>query len=338
MDDLSQSIQIENVQIDKILPKVFRCVNCFKIPTFSIIKRDDIPYIKYSCECTLSENSKSKIISIQDFLENFSLIQLNSMICNICNHTIGEKNIESIYYCFTCKRPYCNNCINNHINEKPGHENMNINFIDDHCHIHTKEKVIGWCINCKINLCNSCCEFHKDCEIKKINDINFKKDTFDNYKKILQNISNYVFNKMKEVKKIMINKCESQEEKINIDNLYQNNFNINENLIRLAQHCINTYDLYQNKLIYPIIQNVKNSCDFNLGVKFNSKNSINDYKNYLKTIFITKFTKEESPTINLNEDQLELIMKLLNDIQKEEKKKEEKEEEEKISYMMNTFL
>ena len=332
MDDLSQSIQIEKVQIDKILPKVFRCVNCFKIPTFSIIKRDDIPYIKYSCECTLSEKSKSKIISILDFLENFSLIQLNSMICNICNHTIGEKNIENIYYCFTCKRPYCNNCINNHINEKPGHENMNINFIDDHCHIHTKEKVIGWCINCKINLCNSCCDFHKDCEIKKINDINFKKDTFDNYKKILQNISNYVFNKMKEVKKIMINKCESQEEKINIDNLYQNNFNINENLIRLAQHCINTYDLYQNKLIYPIIQNVKNSCDFNLGVKFNSQNSINDYKNYLKTIFITKFTKEESPTINLNEDQLELIMKLFNDIQEEERKKKEEEEEEKQNF------
>lgn len=313
MSEEMLSINIDHFEIDLMTERSeFRCVNCFRIPIIKIVKEEEIPNIKYSCECTLSEKPKSKIISIKDFLDNFTQIQLKTMICNSCNNGIGSNNIINMFFCFTCKKPYCDKCITIHKNEKPGHENLDINSIDDHCLLHPNEQIVAWCINCKINLCNFCCAYHGDFETKKINNEIIQEETLNNYKKDINTISNYIFTKMKMIQNNMINKCNDQIEKNEIIKLYQENFNINQNLLFLALHSINTYQLYKNKLIYPIIQNIKNSCNFNLGkIGFNQDGSINDYKNYLKKVFVTNYS--ENTSIQLNETEMQQLLKILDE-------------------------
>ena len=324
MSEEMPSINIDHFEIDLMTERSeFRCVNCFRIPMIKIVKEEEIPNIEYSCECTLSEKQKSKVISIKDFLDNFTQIQLKTMICNMCNHGIGSNNIINMYFCFTCKKPYCDKCITIHKNEKPGHENLDINSIDDHCLLHPNEQIVAWSINFKINLCNFCCADYRDFETIKINDEIIQEETLNNYKKDINTISTYIFTKMKMIQNNMINKCNDQIEKNEIIKLYQENFNINQNLFFLALHSINTYQLYKDKLIYPIIQNIKNSCNFNLGkIGFNQNDSINDYKNYLKTVFITNYSKNES-LIQFNKDEMDqLIQKFLNETLKIGKEEE----------------
>ena len=147
MSEEMPSINIDHFEIDLMTERSeFRCVNCFRIPIITIVKEEEIPNIEYSCECTLSEKQKSKIISIKEFLDNFTQIQLKTMICNSCNHGIGSNNIINMYFCFTCKKPYCDKCITIHKNEKPGHENLDINSIDDHCLLHPNEQIVAWSI------------------------------------------------------------------------------------------------------------------------------------------------------------------------------------------------
>ena len=157
-----------------------------------------------------------------------------------------------------------------------------------------------------------CCADYRDFETIKINDEIIQEETLNNYKKDINTISNYIFTKMKMIQNNMINKCNDQIEKNEIIKLYQENFNINQNLFFLALHSINTYQLYKNKLIYPIIQNIKNSCNFNLGkIGFNQDGSINDYKNYLKKVFVTNYS--ENTSIQLNETEMQQLLKILDE-------------------------
>ena len=237
---------------------VFRCVNCLQIPSVNIFEDNNEPKIKYICNCTLSEKNKYKIISIEEFLENFNQLSLNSMMCEDCE----KENVKEMNFCLTCKKPFCDKCIQKHKKNNPGHEIINIDKIDNYCHIHKDEKIVAWCINCKVNLCSFCYGIHDKCEYRIIDEIKLKNDELEKYKINLSKIRAYFYDKMNRTKNNMILKCSNNNDKDEINNLYQKYYEINENMIKLSQLSILTYLLYQDKYTYPIIQNIKNLCNF----------------------------------------------------------------------------
>ena len=275
---------------------VFRCVNCLKIPLVNIFEDNNEPKIKYICECTLSEKNKYKIISIQDFLQKFIILSLKSMMCCGDKCTKDNEQVKEMDLCLTCKKPFCDECIKEHKKNNPGHEIIDINKIDNYCHIHNGEKIIAWCIRCKNNLCSDCFTLHEErCEYRIIDEIKLKNDELENYKKILKGIVKYLYDGMKIIKNNMIKKCKDDNEKKEINDLYQKYFEINENMSKLAQLSILTYIYYQDKYTYPIIQNTKNLCNFTKAIKFNPNGTIEEYKNYLKKQFIIQYSKIEEP-------------------------------------------
>ncbi len=272
---------------------VFRCTNCLQIPLITLCKDNNEPKIKYICECTLSENNKYKIITIEEFLEKFKQLTLNSMMCNKCNKE--KEQVKEMDLCLTCKKPFCDECIKNHKKDFPGHEIIDINKIDNYCHIHNDEKIVAWCINCKVNLCSFCFGIHEKCEYRIIDEIKLKDDQIELYKTTLTQIITFFYNKMKALNSKMINNCKDNNEKKEINDLYQKYFEINENMIKLSQESIKTYLLYKDKYIYPIIQNTKNLCNFTIAIKFNPNGTIEEYKKYLKKQFIIQYSEIEEP-------------------------------------------
>ena len=272
---------------------VFRCINCLQIPLITLCKDNNEPKIKYICECTLSEKNKYKIITIKEFLEKFKQLTLNSMMCSKCNKE--KEQVKEMDLCLTCKKPFCDECIKNHKKDFPGHEIIDINKIDNYCHIHNDEKIVAWCINCKVNLCSFCFGIHEKCEYRIIDEIKLKDDQIELYKTTLTQIITFFYNKMKALNSKMINNCKDNYEKKEINDLYQKYFEINENMIKLSQESIKTYLLYKDKYIYPIIQNTKNLCNLNENIIKKKVETIEEYKNILKKEFIIKYSEIEEP-------------------------------------------
>ena len=191
---MEQSI---NIDLNNIEPTddncVFRCINCFQIPLITLFEENNEPKIKYICECTLSENDKYKIISIKEFLENFNQLSLNSMMCEDCD----KENFNEMNLCLTCKKPFCDECIQKHKNNNPGHEIINIDKLDNYCHIHKDERIVAWCIRCKVNLCSFCFGIHENCEYRIIDDIKLNDNQIETYKNSLKGIISFFYNGIK---------------------------------------------------------------------------------------------------------------------------------------------
>ena len=64
---------------------------------------------------------------------------------------------------------------------------------------------------------------------------------------------------------------------------------------------LNTYSLYEFKLNYQIIENVKICSLLNIGMRFDENNTIEEYKEYLKTYFIINFLNNENEDENIEQ-------------------------------------
>ena len=315
---MEQSI---NIDLNNIEPTddncVFRCINCFQIPLITLFEENNEPKIKYICECTLSEKDKYKIISIKEFLENFNQLSLNSMMCEDCD----KENFNEMNLCLTCKKPFCDECIQKHKNNNPGHEIINIDKLDNYCHIHKDETIVAWCIECKVNLCSFCFGIHENCEYRIIDDIKLNDNQIETYKNSLKGIISFFYNGIKGINNNMISKCNDNNEKKEINNLYEKYYEINDNMIKLSEKSMCTFLLYKDKYIYPIIQNMKNLCNLNKNIIFKNNITIEEYKNYLKKNFIIQYSEIEEPEQKnnsslpeLNEETMKMVMEMIKNI------------------------
>ena len=286
-------------EIDKIINMeienenfIFRCNNCLKIPIIKLNNDNNVLSINYSCKCTLKKEIKSKRISLDNFNKNFTEISFNSMICSNCSNVRNE-NIKRMFLCFTCKKPFCSQCKIYH-QKKIGHNmNININKFDSYCIIHN-EYFTSWCVSCRKNLCKYCVLKHEKCEKKNFNEIKIKNSDFEIYKSKLKNIL-YKFDKYnKKLKKIMIGRCITEDDKNEILYLYKQNYNKNILLLKILINIFNTYSLYQMNLNYQIIENIKIFSSLNTGIKFDENNSIEENKEYIKSNFIINFLNYEN--------------------------------------------
>jgi len=197
----------------------------------------------------------------------------------------------NFYFCLNCKKLCCNKC--NHKNTNPEHKIIDLDKMDSYCQIHQNNKLIGWCNKWKVNLCSICSGKHEKCECNAIEKEKISEHDLEDYKKKFSNITFYFYKNLKNFKNSMIKKCQSKDEKNNLHDLYKKFFSINEKLILFCQNSILIYILYQDKLNYPIIHNIKNLCNFNQNIQFKKNGTLEEFKNYLKKTFIIKTLKKK---------------------------------------------
>lgn len=120
--------------------------------------------INYNCEkifinlfCQNREHKRINQLKFEDYSNNI-------LKCMICKMFI-DKN--SSFYCYTCKKIICSDCVSEH--KKVDSNIVIYNNLKNKCLIHYENNIIYYCFKCKRNMCKFCVE--KDLSHLNSNDI-----------------------------------------------------------------------------------------------------------------------------------------------------------------------
>ena len=252
-----------------------RCNKCYEIPQIELIPKNGNLCIKKTCFCG------QKILSFNTFKNNIVNIDFSNLFCFRCNKKIEKDNQKIFYFNKQYKKIICNNCkVLKMFNEK---DNINLLNFDENCFNHQNNKNNFFCLNCKINFCNECLNLHNNHEIKDYSKINFEKNYYFNLKNSLENTIKEKQNYYELIKKEILKKYQFE---INlIEKSFKNNEEINNLIINILKKL---FSIYENKVNYSTIMNIKNNTYFNKKQMFSNKfhyynknNNIN-YKEIIK--------------------------------------------------------
>ena len=242
----------------------------------------DLEKIKLKLYCQNLEHKKINEIDFenyQDFIDEY----LNKMCkCVLCNKIIQNTN-ETFYYCYTCHKIICDECLNNK-HEKEHKNVFKYEDINNKClkHFDDKNDIIYYCNICRINLCQNCIledfehiKKHNVKEIKVLKENNNNNHNIINIKKQQDNNKRereLLLEKLKKVNtRISFNEFLLKEQN-NYFHLFDDNNNINNNNINNIPPPIQNDHQLMNKNIVNI-NAIDNYVDNNLNN--NELNSIN---------------------------------------------------------------
>ena len=261
---------------NEVISKEIICPEC-KDEIFIDIKNFKINL--YGCK----QNHNKNNIILYSF-EETQKIDLNKIICEICNNNKGHTHNNEFYKCNTCNQIICPLCKSIH------DKNHNIINFNDKNYICKKHNDIfnKFCKSCNENICIFCEEEHKNHDIIDLSSIIIKKDEFSKIlKELKQSIDNYKYqiNAIKQIFDKMINIIDAYY-KINNDII--NNYNMNKrnyyNLLTL-QNLKNNNELLikeiNNAINSNIISEIYNYA-FNNFYNENGEKYIGEIKNGLK--------------------------------------------------------
>ena len=227
-----KTFEIENLSL-----YTAKCTQCQSLLKFNI----DINNLMIKGEC-----KKGHFFDDISSLSLYNFIKNTSYIINYCYKCHSKINNNSKnYICKNCNILFCSNCFEIHSKEK-NHQTKFYNYNLRFCIKHDKLNTL-FCEDCKINICEECKDEHNshcinsffEGKINEKNNINY-----DNYKKRIENIINFLTEKKKEVDK-----------RFNIlDNFYNCLIKINE-LLTKFNYSIYDYYNYQNLQNYINFQN-----------------------------------------------------------------------------------
>ena len=243
-------MEIENKKEKRKI--AFSCDKCHLIPL--------IIYFNHSLEngnsidyCCLNNHSQLKPLK-NYIIENQIEIKY---FCSICNKHLIENNV---YYSNNSSL-FCEEC--NYKKDKKIKTVLIKNVLDLNftCFLHN-EIFNGYCLDCLVNICEKCKEHNR-------HNIFYFKD----------NINSWVLNlkeKIKEAEKFVNNIIKFKEKRLNNNNAYKlnknideiekiyNNFiNMNKEQILFINNCINYLEYQNKKLNFQIIENIKTCLQFN---------------------------------------------------------------------------
>lgn len=122
---------------------------------------DNEIYVEYKCEC--SPNNER--IRLKDYLSLIFIQSQNKVEDKKCNvHTDNKCKL----YCLICHRYICDNCLVEHMIDKPCHKfsNMELEYIKQ-CKEH-KLNCKMYCETCKEELCKECVKEHNEHKCEKM--------------------------------------------------------------------------------------------------------------------------------------------------------------------------
>ena len=149
---LSINSTINNINTNMIKSKDIICPTCKEICIYEI---KDHKIKLYGCK----QNHNKNNIILYSF-EETQKIDLNKIICEICNNNKGHTHNNEFYKCNTCNKNICPLCKSIHDKNHIIIDYDNKNYI---CNKHN-EFFVKYCKDCKIDLCLSCINEHKNHE------------------------------------------------------------------------------------------------------------------------------------------------------------------------------
>ena len=246
---------------------VYRCKDCYKIPSIKLFYNDEGSFLDVKCE-----NKHSYILNLKQFKDN-SIFK--------CYNCLKELNSLNMFYCYEIKKVFCNEC---------KLKNSNYRYIhlikyDSFCLKHSN-KYYYFCKKCMENLCEKCLKEHQH-----KNYIYIQKYLSNNLKKTINSEINYLINNINELEKLKVSILK-----------YLNEFiELNKNEIIFYKNIYSTFLFEENQknLNCNVIENLKT-----LKIKFSNKcvekilNSGNKLLDLLKNIKLGNNTLTNIKTIN----------------------------------------
>ena len=263
------------------------CQECglpLKIHSYEFNKSDEGNKIIIKLFC---QNLDHKKINEFNFEEYNLLVQEcidKSCQCKLCQNVLYNTTETPPYYCYTCKRIICSECL------KDKHEKEHTNCfkfedLKNKCLIHwdNKNEIKFYCIVCKKDMCINCLvenlEHTKAHDVKEIN--KYKEDNV--FINNIQKIKNEQNNKIRQ-KEILLKKLENLKNEIEFQNFLlnkQNNYfhlfydkninikNINNNSI-INNNLNNNDPIINQNIINEDFQNKDNKLNY-----INNKDLVN---------------------------------------------------------------
>ena len=299
---------MENLLFKKVNNNYFftLCPKCYSnIPIIDYLNESFQIHVKCS-HCNFD-----KYLGINEYLKN----EKQYLKCSNCSKDIKEKNSENnecrFIFCYTCKKIFHINCINNHISSHIKYT-TNYKSIFTTCYKHTK-KFKYYCKDCQIPLCKICINDHsfhcyEDYTLLTKNKIDKIKNEIQNQEKLFLKIEKLMKDFLSNLRQDIILKKNILENYLQNENNYNSITNINNlNLylnadLKKKLETVNNEEIKDNSIkncidkilavfeYYKMIQNVDNAdkidkllkkqiCNENY-IQLISKNFINDDDNY----------------------------------------------------------
>ena len=173
---VTKSEDAQNI-IKEIVSKDIICPECKEN---SLINFENFHAYFHDCK-----NNHNIMETLNEY-EKSQKINLNKIVCNICNiNNKGNTHNNEFYICNTCNINICPLCKTKH------DKNHNIINYDDKnyiCRKHKDEKFIKYCKICKIDICMICEEEHIGHELLEHSKILIKNNDLLNSMKDLNNV------------------------------------------------------------------------------------------------------------------------------------------------------
>lgn len=280
------------------------CQECglpLKVHSYEFNKSDEENKIIIKLFC---QNLDHKKINEFNFEEYNLLVQEcidKSCQCKLCQNVLYNTTETPPYYCYTCKRIICSECLKNK-HEKEHTNCFKFEDLKNKCLIHwdNKNEIKFYCIVCKKDMCINCLvenlEHTKAHDVKEIN--KYKEDNV--FINNIQKIKNEQNNKIRQ-KEILLKKLENLKNEIEFQNFLlnkQNNYlhlfydkninikNINNNSI-INNNLNNNEPIINQNIINEDFQNKDNKLNY-----INNKDLVNIDNN-------KKFYTKEGNIINI---------------------------------------
>jgi len=236
--------------------------------------------ILYNCK----NDHKNKVLLNEYY--NTQNINLNNIICNICNNNMSKVYNKKFHKCLTCKQNLCALCKSKHDKMHKIIDYDNINYI---CEMHN-DNYYSYCNECKTNLCIKC---------KSMHDKNHKIISFENLcpneDEMKEDLNKF---------KVKIDKLNKNiDEIIEMLNAVKNGWNIYYNI---NSDLINNYEL--KKRHYHFLKNIKNInydrkiYEKNIDDIINEKNMFYKFNNILGIYNRIKNKYEDNENVNYEND------------------------------------
>ncbi len=238
----------------------FREIICPKCAENIRIKIKD--YIITLFECSNNHFKNNILLSEYPTIQKNAKLKLN---CGVCNNI--RQKYDNFYRCNTCNVNICTNCKFNHIKS---HSFYNYGKKHISCIKHSKN-YNSYCNKCKKNLCKLCENGHNNHDIVYFKDLILAKDE-NTIKNELNELRTKIDNFKENINKIIKILKKVAE---NMDNYYQINLDIID-------------DYMDNGITYIKVQNMNSVKDYNINVKNDIDQIINDndLNNKFKNILI----------------------------------------------------
>ena len=245
-----------NVSADSLEPDpIPNCPKCGKIPYFSLYSPTSI-----SIHCDYC--SENQIIEMSTFL---SQLKETPMFHNCFNTKKHSEGVPANQFCIQCKKWLCVSCLQDHNQYNKEHQTSDSEVnLDCKCENHPVDRVVSFCLNCRKHLCHTCRELHKDHKTTQLDTLlntNQLLKINENYSKAKEKVKSYY----KQIRDEAVNALNAKI--IEIERAYDQNSQINDNIMSYIHMLINSYTVTQKTPTFPIITNYIKNTKFNLKQK-----------------------------------------------------------------------